>query len=144
MKNVDGSAVRLVDADDETLAGVLGDGLAVTLGGIAAACCEGLMAVAVEAGLATALAVMTQEADALGGAWNARYIDGAKALNSAVRSVFGDRSSDAARLGSATEPRPSACRRRVPDHLRRRLAKSPVRNSLGGRPASVYGSRQVV
>jgi hypothetical protein len=38
MKNVDGPAVRLVDANDETLAEVLPDSLAVTLGGIAEAC----------------------------------------------------------------------------------------------------------
>ncbi len=42
------------------------------LGGIAELCREGLMAVAVEAGLATALAIMNQEADGLCGAWNAR------------------------------------------------------------------------
>src|SRR5215207_3588569 len=35
-------------------------------------CREGLMAVAVEAGLAAALAIMGEEADALCGAWNAR------------------------------------------------------------------------
>jgi putative transposase len=75
MKKVDGPAVRLVDATDETLAGVLPETLAVTLGGIAEACREGLMAVAVEAGLATALAIMQQEADALCGAWNARRVE---------------------------------------------------------------------
>lgn len=42
------------------------------MGGIAEACREGLMAVAVEAGLATALAIMNQEVDALCGGWNAR------------------------------------------------------------------------
>jgi putative transposase len=72
VSNVDGPAVRLVDATDETLAELLPESLAVTLGGIAEACREGLMAVAVEAGLATALAIMNQEADALCGAWNAR------------------------------------------------------------------------
>src|SRR5215207_7934973 len=75
MKKVDGSAVRLVDATDEMLAGVLPESLAVTLGGIAQACRDGLMAVAVEAGLATALAIMKEEADALCGAWNARHAD---------------------------------------------------------------------
>ena len=72
MKNVDGSAVQLVDATDETLAEMLPDELAVMLGGIAETCREGLMAVAVEAGLATALAIMNSEADALCGVWNAR------------------------------------------------------------------------
>jgi putative transposase len=72
MRNVDGPAVRLVDATDETLTEVLPETLAVTLGGIAQACRDGLMAVAVEAGLATALAIMNEEADALCGAWNAR------------------------------------------------------------------------
>ncbi|HUG75740.1 MAG TPA: IS256 family transposase [Acidimicrobiia bacterium] len=72
MSNVDGPAVRLVDATDETLAGLLPETLAVQLGSIAEACREGLMAVAVEAGLATALAIMNEEADALCGAWNAR------------------------------------------------------------------------
>ena len=64
MKKVDGPAVRLVDATDETLAGVLPETLAVTLSGIAQACREGLMAVAVEAGLAAALAIMREEAAA--------------------------------------------------------------------------------
>lgn len=72
MSNVDATTVRLVDAADERLAELLPDELAVTLGGIAEVCREGLMAVAVEAGLATALAIMNQEADALCGAWNAR------------------------------------------------------------------------
>jgi putative transposase len=72
MKNVDGPAVRLVDETDEMLAAVLPESLAVQLGGIAEVCREGLMAVAVEAGLATALAIMNEEADALCGAWNAR------------------------------------------------------------------------
>ncbi len=72
MKNVDGPAVRLVDSTDEALAGFVPDRLAVTLGGIAEACREGLLAVAVEAGLATALAIMNQEADALCGTWNVR------------------------------------------------------------------------
>jgi len=72
MKNVDGPAVRLVDETDAALAAVLPESLAVQLGGIAEACREGLMAVAVEAGLATALAIMNEEADALCGGWNAR------------------------------------------------------------------------
>ncbi|MCP4960053.1 MAG: IS256 family transposase [Actinomycetia bacterium] len=72
MKNVDGPAVRLVDEIDETLGAVLPGSLAVQLGGIAETCREGLMAVAVEAGLATALAIMNEEADALCGGWNAR------------------------------------------------------------------------
>src|SRR5215207_10098079 len=38
-------------------------------------CREGLMAVAVEAGLAAALAIMGEEADALCGAWNARHAE---------------------------------------------------------------------
>ena len=72
MKNVDGPAVRLVDAGDGMLASVLPETLAVQLGGIAEACRDGLMAVAVEAGLATALAIMSEEAAALCGGWNAR------------------------------------------------------------------------
>ncbi len=72
MSNVDGTKVRLVDAADEQLAEMLPEQLAVTLSGIAEMCREGLMAVAVEAGLATALAIMNQEADALCGTWNAR------------------------------------------------------------------------
>lgn len=71
MKNVDGPAVRLVDETDAALAGVPAE-LAVTLSDIAAACREGLMAVAVEAGLATALAIMADEATQLCGGWNAR------------------------------------------------------------------------
>jgi hypothetical protein len=72
MKKVDEPAVRLVDETDERLAEVLGEGLAVELGGIAEACRDGLMAVAVEAGLATAVAIMNAEVDALCGVWNAR------------------------------------------------------------------------
>ncbi len=72
MKKVDGPAVRLVDTADETLAEVLPETLAVELGGIAEACRDGLMAVAVGAGLATALAIMNEEAVALCGRWNAR------------------------------------------------------------------------
>lgn len=72
MSKVDGTKVRLVDAADERLAELLPDELALRLGGIAEVCREGLMAVAVEAGLATALAIMNQEADALCGTWNAR------------------------------------------------------------------------
>jgi transposase-like protein len=71
MEKVDGPAVRLVDAADAALAGVPGE-LAVTLVDIAGACREGLMAVAVEAGLATALAIMNDEAARLCGPWNAR------------------------------------------------------------------------
>jgi len=72
MSNVDGTKVRLVDVADERLAEMLPEQLAVTLSGIAETCREGLMAVAVEAGLATAMAIMNQEADALCGVWNAR------------------------------------------------------------------------
>ena len=61
VKNVDGPAVRLVDDTDAALAAMPGE-LAVTLVDIAAACREGLMAVAVEAGLATAVAIMADEA----------------------------------------------------------------------------------
>src|SRR3954451_5383053 len=71
MKKVDGPAVRLADATDAALAGVPGE-LAGTLVDIAGACREGLMAVAVEAGLATALAIMSDEAARLCGPWNAR------------------------------------------------------------------------
>jgi putative transposase len=71
MKKVDGPAVRLVDAADAALVGVPAE-LAVTLRDIAGACREGLMAVAVEAGLATALAIMADEAARLCGPWNAR------------------------------------------------------------------------
>jgi len=71
MKKVDGPAVRLVDEADAALAQMPAE-LAVTLTGIAAACREGLMAVAVEAGLATALAIMAEEAAGLCGVWNAR------------------------------------------------------------------------
>ena len=71
MKKVDGPAVRLVDEADAALAGVPGE-LAVTLVDIAGACREGLLAVAVEAGLATALAIMADEAARLCGPWNGR------------------------------------------------------------------------
>jgi transposase-like protein len=71
MKNVDGPAVRLVD-DTETALAQMPSELAVTLVDIAVACREGLMAVAVEAGLATATAIMAEEAAGLCGAWNAR------------------------------------------------------------------------
>lgn len=71
MKKVDGPAVRLVDETDAALA-AMPDVLAVTLTDIAAACREGLMAVAVEAGLATAVAIMAEEAAGLCGEWNAR------------------------------------------------------------------------
>ncbi len=71
MKNVDGPAVRLVDETDAALAAMPAE-LAVTLSDIASACREGLMAVAVEAGLATAMAIMADEAAGLCGEWNAR------------------------------------------------------------------------
>ena len=71
MKNVDGLAVRLVDQADAALAQMPTE-LAVTLTDIASACREGLMAVAVEAGLATAVAIMADEAAGLCGGWNAR------------------------------------------------------------------------
>ncbi len=71
VKNVDGPAVRLADDTDAALAAMPGE-LAVTLVDIAAACREGLMAVAVEAGLATAMAIMGEEAAGLCGDWNAR------------------------------------------------------------------------
>ena len=75
MKNVDGPAVRLVDETDERLAELLPENLAIELGSIAALCREGLMALSVEAGLAAALAIMAEEADALCGPWNARESD---------------------------------------------------------------------
>lgn len=62
MSRVDGPAVRLVDTAEERLATVLPENLALTLGGIAEVCRDGLMDVAVEAGLATALAIMNEEA----------------------------------------------------------------------------------
>jgi putative transposase len=71
MKNVDGPAVRLVDETDAALAGMPAE-LAVILTDVAAACREGLMAVAVEAGLATAMAIMADETAGLCGAWNVR------------------------------------------------------------------------
>ncbi len=64
--------MRLVDETDGHLAEVLPGELAVELAGIAGLCREGLMAVAVEAGLATAMAMMASEAEALCGGWNAR------------------------------------------------------------------------
>ena len=72
MKKLDRPAVRLVDSSDERLAEVLPAELAVELGAIAGLCREGLMAVAVEAGLATAMAMMRSEAEVLCGGWNAR------------------------------------------------------------------------
>ncbi len=63
--------MRLVDETDVALAGVPAD-LAVTLVDIAGVCREGLMAVAVEAGLATAAAIMAEEVAGLCGVWNAR------------------------------------------------------------------------
>ena len=72
MKNLDRPAIRLVDSTDEHLAEVLPPELAVELGGIAQLCREGLMAIAVEAGMATAMAMMRSEAETLCGAWNAR------------------------------------------------------------------------
>jgi len=71
MSNVDGPAGRLVDETDVALVGVPAE-LSVTLTDIAAVCREGLMAVAVEAGLATAAAIMAEEVTGLCGAWNAR------------------------------------------------------------------------
>lgn len=60
-----------LDETDAGLAEVLPAELAVSLGSVAEACRDGLMAVAVEAGLATALAIMNEEAAAICGAWNA-------------------------------------------------------------------------
>lgn len=71
MKNVDGPAVRLVDKTDAALAAMPTES-AVTQTDIASACREGLMAVAVEAVLATAMAIMADEAAGLCGGWNAR------------------------------------------------------------------------
>ncbi len=71
MKNVDGPAVRLVDETDVALAG-LPEELSVQLAGIAELCRDGLMAVAVEAGMATAATIMAEEVTALAGQWNAR------------------------------------------------------------------------
>ena len=71
MKKITGPKVRLVDPTDVALAGVPAE-LTVTLANVAAACREGLMAVAVEAGLATAMAIMSDEATRLCGGWNAR------------------------------------------------------------------------
>src|SRR3954453_15766315 len=71
MKKVDGPAVRLVDRTDAALAGVPAE-LAETLRAVASAGRGGLMAVGVEAGLATALAIMVDEAAQLCGPWNAR------------------------------------------------------------------------
>ena len=72
MTKLDRLAVRLVDSTDEHLAEALPAELAVGLAGIAGLCREGLMAVAVEAGLATAMAMMRSEAETLCGGWNAR------------------------------------------------------------------------
>lgn len=72
MKKLDRPAVRLVDSTDEHLAEVLPAELAVELGEIAGLCREGLMAVAVEAGLAAAMAMMRSETETLCGGWNAR------------------------------------------------------------------------
>lgn len=72
MKKLDRSAMRLVDETDEHLGEVLPAEFAVELAGIAGLCREGLMAVAVEAGLATAMAMMASEAETLCGGWNAR------------------------------------------------------------------------
>ncbi len=88
MKNVDGPTVRLADDTDAALAAMPGE-LAVTLVDIAAACREGLMAVAVEAGLATAMAIMADEAAGLCGDWNARdpertYVRGGTTASSVV------------------------------------------------------------
>lgn len=72
MKKLDRPAVRLVDSVDERLTDLLPADLAIELGGIARLCREGLMAVAVEAGMATAMAMMRTETDSLCGTWNAR------------------------------------------------------------------------
>ncbi|MCP4307804.1 MAG: hypothetical protein GY788_23605, partial [bacterium] len=71
MKNADGPAARLVDETDVALAGVPAD-LVVALADIAGVSREGLMAVAVETGLATAAPVMAEEVAGLCGVWNAR------------------------------------------------------------------------
>lgn len=71
MKKVDGPAVRLVDETDVALAGLPAE-LAVTLTDVAALCRDGLLAVAVQAGLATASAIMAEEVQGLCGQWNAR------------------------------------------------------------------------
>jgi len=89
MKKLDRPAVRLVDSTDEHLAEVLPAELAVELAAIAGLCREGLMAVAVEAGLATAMAMMRSEAEALCGSWNARdpqrtHVRGGTAATSVV------------------------------------------------------------
>ncbi len=60
VKKADGLAVRLVDDTDAALAAMPGE-LVVTLSDVSAACREGLMAVAVEAGLATVMALMAEE-----------------------------------------------------------------------------------
>src|SRR6478609_6857553 len=125
MKKVDGRAVRLADATDGALAGVPAE-LAVTLVDIAGACREGLMAVAVEAGLATALAIMTDEAARLCGPWNARDAErdcerGGTTATSVVRwAASGSRSAVPACIRSPTAAalgrcplRRSACSRRV-------------------------------
>ena len=70
-KNKTDARVRLVDETDVALAGVP-DELAVQLTDIAETCREGLMAVAVEAGLATALTIMNDEATRLCGSWDSR------------------------------------------------------------------------
>ena len=72
MKNLDRPAVRMVDSTDERLGEVLPPELAIELAGINQLCREGLMAVAVEAGMAAAMAMMREETDALCGPWNAR------------------------------------------------------------------------
>ncbi len=72
MKKLDRPALRMVDSTDERLADVLPAELAIELGGIAQLCREGLMAVAVEAGMVAAMAMMRSETDMLCGTWNAR------------------------------------------------------------------------
>ena len=71
MKKVTGPKVRLVDPTGVALAGVPPE-LTVTLENVAVACREGLMAVAVEASLATAMAITGNEAARWCGGWNAR------------------------------------------------------------------------
>ncbi len=72
MKKLDRPGIRMVDSTDEHLAELLPPDLAIELGGIARLCRQGLMAVAVEAGMATAMAMMRNETETLCGTWNAR------------------------------------------------------------------------
>lgn len=72
MKKLDRPGIRMVDSTDEHLAELLPPDLAIELGGIARLCRQGLMAAAVEAGMATAMAMMRNETETLCGTWNAR------------------------------------------------------------------------